>query len=356
MKKNICVVFGGVSPEHEVSLMTAHSVLSNIDRTQFEVYPVGITKAGRWLYYDGDAALLEDGSWERSDRAVPAFLSPSAGEGLIILGGGAPTRVKIDCVFPAMHGEGCEDGAMQGLCKLAGIPCVGPGVGASAASMDKDFTKAIVSRLGIRQAVYRLVTRESFLPESADRETILREIEDFLGDYPYFVKPAGTGSSVGVSKVRDRASLIRGLLDALRYDRKVLVEEFFDGREIETAVMGNADPVVSCCGEIIPGDEFYSYDDKYINGVSDARIPADLPRETSDKVRSWAKAIYQALGCAGLSRVDFFVHKRTGEVCFNEINTLPGFTPISMYPKLFIHGGMTYGGIITELIRLACEG
>ncbi|MBR5389736.1 MAG: D-alanine--D-alanine ligase, partial [Clostridia bacterium] len=260
MKKNICVIFGGVSPEHEVSLMTAHSVLDHIDRTVYEVYPVGITKAGRWLYFDGDLSLLEDGSWEHSERAVPAFLSPSAGEGLVIAGPD-PRRVSIDCVFPAMHGEGCEDGAMQGLCKLAGIPCVGAGVGASAASMDKDFTKAIVGRLGIRQANYVLITREAF---RASPEEQLDRVEQSLGGFPLFVKPAGTGSSVGVSKVRSREALRLGLEEALRYDRKVLVEEFFDGREIETAVIGNADPQVSCCGEIIPGDEFYSYDDKYI--------------------------------------------------------------------------------------------
>lgn len=351
MKKSVCVLFGGMSSEHEVSLMTARSILDNIDRSLFDVYPVGITKSGRWLYFGGAPELLTDSGWENSGSTCPALLSPSVGDGLILHEPLGKRRVAIDCVFPALHGENGEDGAPQGLCQLAGIPCVGAGIGASAVAMDKDFTKAVVSRLGIRQAKYIAIERGGCdAQEAADRA------EKILGGYPVFIKPASTGSSVGVSKAKNRQDFIDGLAHALEFDHKAIVEEFFDGREIEVAVMGNTDLNVSCCGEIIPGEEFYSYADKYVNALSSERIPADLPPETSDAIRKYAAEIYRELGCAGLSRVDFFVHKRTGEVCFNEINTIPGFTPISMYPKLFMHGGMSYPEIITRLITLACEG
>lgn len=350
-KKRICILFGGVSPEHEVSLSTATSILNNIDRSLFKVLPVGITKDGKWYLYTGDVSNLIDGTWETSDEIIPAILSPVRGEGLLVFGKDGVSREKIDCVFPALHGENGEDGSMQGLCSIAGIPCVGAMVAASAVSMDKVLTKAIVSQLGIRQAEYEVVYRYQ---AAQGFESIVDRIESALS-YPVFVKPSNTGSSVGIRKVKHSTELVDAIVEALRYSDKVLVEEFIDGREIEVAVLGNSMPEASVCGEIKPGDEFYTYEDKYINGVATLHIPADLPDDTSEKVRQYACKIYSAIGCAGLSRVDFFVHKTTGEICFNEINTLPGFTPISMYPKLWEYCGIPYPELITRLISLALE-
>jgi len=350
-KKRICILFGGVSPEHEVSLSTATSILNNIDRSLFEIYPVGITKDGKWYLYTGDVSLLADGRWETSGKTVPAILSPVRGDGLLVFENDNVTRIKIDCVFPALHGENGEDGSMQGLCSIAGIPCVGAMVAASAVSMDKVLTKSVVQRLGIRQADYVVITRHE---ASRGFDDIVGRIESAFS-YPVFVKPSNTGSSVGISKAKSSTELVEAIAGALRYSDKVLVEEFFDGREIEVAVLGNDTPQASVCGEIKPGDEFYTYEDKYINGVATLHIPADLPEETSEKVRQYACEIYSAIGCAGLSRVDFFVHKTTGEICFNEINTMPGFTPISMYPKLWEYCGIPYTELITRLIMLALD-
>ncbi|MDR1116690.1 MAG: D-alanine--D-alanine ligase [Oscillospiraceae bacterium] len=349
-KQNVCVLFGGVSPEHEVSLMTAVSILENIDCDRFEVFPVGITREGKWYLYKGDVSEIPGGGWE-SPSLPTAVISPAHDRNLIINSGGVLSLQKLDCVFPALHGANGEDGSIQGLCAIADIPCVGPPVAASAVAMDKSVTKSVVERLGIRQAAFLHVRRHEY---ENDPESVLSRVGSRF-TYPVFVKPSGTGSSVGISKVKS-ADTLRGALDeAFRYDSSLLVEEFFDGREIEVAVLGNNELTVSCCGEIIPGDEFYTYDDKYINGASADRIPAELPRDTAEEIRSRAARIYSAVGCKGLSRIDFFVHKVTNEICFNEINTLPGFTPISMYPKLLIHGGMTYPDIITRLIELSME-
>ncbi len=350
-KLKICLLFGGVSPEHDVSLQTATSILKNIDREQFDVLPVGITSSGKWFLYEGPVNDIEDNSWENYPYLKPAFISPVANEGLLVFEAECIKKERIDCVFPALHGKDGEDGSIQGLCQLANLPCVGSLLTASAVSMDKSMTKAVVNGLGIRQADFILVLESEF---SRHPEKIVKRVVDHF-DFPVFVKPAGTGSSVGISKVKSEGELESAIMLAFEYDSRVLIEEFFNGREIEVAVLGNDDPLVSVCGEIVPGDEFYTYDDKYINGVSVAHIPADIPQETSDNIREAARRIYEANGCAGLSRVDFFVHKHTGEICFNEINTLPGFTDISMYPKLFIYGGISYPEIITRLIHLAVK-
>jgi len=349
MKKTVCVLFGGVSSEHDVSLQTASSILTNIDRELFEVLPVGITREGKWLLCDCSIDDILAGNWQNC--GIPCFLSPSRGDGLVYFENDAQISLHIDCVFPALHGENGEDGTIQGLCALAGLPCVGAGVGGSAVSIDKGTAKAVIDRAGIRQAEYIIVTATDF----ADNCDMALDICEKKFGYPVFVKPSGTGSSVGVSKAKNRDALKTAIIDALKYDNHILVEEFFDGREIEVAILGNARPGASCCGEIIPGDEFYTYDDKYINGVSKSQIPADLPAEVTEKVRSWAVDVYKAVRCRGLARVDFFVNRETNEVCFNEINTLPGFTSISMYPKLIAHGGMTYSALITRLIELALE-
>ena len=328
MKKlSVCVLFGGISPEHEVSLRSAEFVLNSLDPEKFNVFPVGITKNGDWILYTGtDYSLLPTGEWKDYPENRRAAISPVRGQGLLSFEGDCVVREWIDVVFPVLHGENGEDGAMQGLLQMAGIPYVGPHVAASAVAMDKTLTKLVVDQAGIRQAAWMLV-------RSADVDSrvdwVMDQVEKKFA-YPVFVKPAGTGSSVGVSKAADREALKVALLKATAYDTKVLVEEFISGREVEVAVMGNESPVASICGEIDSGAEFYDYDAKYVTDTSVAYIPARIGEDVSEQVRDAAVRIYSAIGCQGLSRVDFFVTYEENRVVFNEINTLPGFTSISM--------------------------
>ena len=353
MKKlSVCILFGGMSPEHEVSLRSAESVLNNIDKEKYNLFPVGITKNGDWILYTGtNYSLLPTGEWERYEHNRRATISPVRGQGLLSFEGDCVVRERIDVVFPVLHGENGEDGAMQGLLQLAGIPYVGPHVAASAVAMDKTLTKLVIDQAGVPQADWQLV-RASELENRMDR---IVEILENRFDYPMFVKPAGTGSSVGVSKAAERESLKDALRSAGIYDEKILVEEFIDGREIEVAVMGNDSPVASVCGEIDSGAEFYDYEAKYITDTSTAYIPARIDEEVEEQVRDYAVQVYKAIGCQGLSRVDFFVTRSDNRVVFNEINTLPGFTSISMYPKLFAASGIPYAQLIDELLNLALE-
>ena len=352
MKKlSVCVLFGGVSPEHAVSLRSAESVLSHLDAEKYNIFPVGITQDGDWVLFGGsDYGMLPAGTWQDCPENRRAAISPVRGQGLLSFENDCVVRERIDVVFPVLHGENGEDGSMQGLLQIAGIPYVGPRVAASAACMDKTITKLIAGRAGIRQAAWQLVTAQD-MRRGAERvaETIERAL-----DYPVFVKPAGTGSSVGVAKARDRAALLAALETALGYDSKVLVEEFIDGQEVEVAVLGNDTPMASVCGEIDSGAEFYDYDAKNILDCAKLYIPARISEDAAEGVREQAIRVYQAMGCRGLSRVDFFV-THDGEVVFNEINTLPGFTSISMYPKLFEASGIPYSELLDQLIALALE-
>ena len=353
MKKlSVCVLFGGLSPEHEVSLRSAESVLNNLNPDKYNIVPVGITKEGDWFLYGGtDYSKLPTGQWLQHEGNRRAAISPIRGQGLLSFEGDCVVRERLDVVFPVLHGENGEDGAMQGLLQLAGIPYVGPHVSASAVSMDKTLTKLVMDHVGIPQAKWQLV-RNSELDHRM--ELILDQLEQKFC-YPMFVKPAGTGSSVGVSKAADRETLKEALLSAGSFDEKILVEEFIHGREIEVAVMGNENPVASICGEIDSGAEFYDYDAKYVTDTSTAYIPARISEEVGEQVRELAVKAYTALGCQGLSRVDFFVTYEDERVVFNEINTLPGFTSISMYPKLFAASGIPYNELVDELLRLALE-
>lgn len=353
MKKlSVCVLFGGISPEHEVSLRSAESVLNHMDPDKYNIFPVGITKEGDWVLYAGtDYSLLPTGQWRDYPLNRRAAISPVRGQGLLSFEGDCVVRERIDVVFPVLHGENGEDGAMQGLLQMAGIPYVGPHVSASAVAMDKTLTKLVADNAGIPQARWQLVRREDL---ESRMDHVIAALEGQFA-YPMFVKPAGTGSSVGVSKAADRESLEAALVSASVYDRKILVEEFIHGREVEVAVMGNDNPVASVCGEIDAGAEFYDYDAKYLTDTSTAYVPARIPEETSEQVRDAAVRIYSAIGCQGLSRVDFFVTYEDNRVVFNEINTLPGFTSISMYPKLFAASGIAYSELIDELLRLAME-
>ena len=354
MKKlSVCILFGGMSPEHEVSLRSAESVLNNIDKEKYNLFPVGITKNGDWILYTGeDYSLLPTGAWERWPENRRAAISPVRGQGLLSFEEDCVVRERIDVVFPVLHGENGEDGAMQGLLQLAGIPYVGPHVAASAVSMDKTLTKLVMDQADIPQAAWQLVRASDLLESKLDR--ILDNLEQKF-DYPMFVKPAGTGSSVGVSKASHRDALAHALISAGQYDEKILVEEFIDGREIEVAVMGNDSPVASVAGEIDSGAEFYDYEAKYITDTSTTYIPARISEEVEEQVREYAVKVYKAIGCQGLSRVDFFVTRKDNRVVFNEINTLPGFTSISMYPKMFAASGIPYTDLLDRLLELAVE-
>ena len=351
-KLNVCVLFGGISPEHEVSLRSAESVLKNLNPEKYNIIPVGITKDGDWIRYGGtDYSELPAGTWMDHADNRRAAISPIRGQGLLCFEGDCVVRELIDVVFPVLHGENGEDGAMQGLLQMAGIPYVGPHVAESAVSMDKTLTKLVADNAGVPQAAWLLV-------RSADlrcrMENIIEQLENRFS-YPVFVKPAGTGSSVGVSKALDREQLQEALTKAGQFDDKILVEEFIHGREVEVAVMGNDSPVASVCGEIDSGAEFYDYDAKYITDTSVAYIPARIDEAVAEQVREQAVKIYSAIGCKGLSRVDFFVTYEDDRVVFNEINTLPGFTSISMYPKLFAASGIPYDELLDRLLELALE-
>lgn len=351
-KTNVCILFGGMSPEHEVSLRSAESVLNNIDKAAYNVLAVGITKEGDWILFGGDDySQLPSGAWKEHPGNTRCAISPVRGQGLLCFEEQGVVRQQVDVVFPVLHGENGEDGAMQGLLQLAGIPYVGPHIAASAVAMDKTLTKLVVDHAGVPQAAWQLVRRGDL---NNHMENTLDTLE-LRFRYPMFVKPAGTGSSVGVSKATSRKALEAALLAAAEFDDKILVEEFIRGREIEVAVMGNETAVASICGEIDSGADFYDYDAKYVTDTSTAYIPARISESVGEIVREAAVKVYKAIGCQGLSRVDFFVTYEEERVVFNEINTLPGFTSISMYPKLFAASGIPYTKLIDELLSLAME-
>ena len=353
MKKlSVCVLFGGVSPEHEVSLRSAEYVLNTIDKEKYNVFPVGITKEGDWMLFAGtDYSMLPAGTWQNHEGNRRAAISPVRGQGLLSFENDCAMRERIDVVFPVMHGENGEDGSIQGLLQIAGIPYVGPHVASSAVCMDKTMTKLVVDLIGVRQAAWQLVTKNGF---ARDAKGTMDAVEERF-DYPVFVKPAGTGSSVGVSKAKNRAELEEAIFAALKYDAKVLVEEFICGREVEVAVLGNETPVASIPGEIDSGADFYDYDAKYVTDTSTAYIPARIPEAVQEQIRKEAVKVYKAIGCHGLSRVDFFATYAENRIVFNEINTLPGFTSISMYPKMFGASGIPFTQLIDKLLNRAME-
>ncbi len=341
-------MFGGRSAEYEVSLISAYNILSNIDRDKYDIHMLGVTRDGAWKYYSGNTEDIKNDKWQ--DAACPAMLVPDYGSKTLLICDGEMHSLHIDVVIPIMHGSYCEDGRLQGLFDICGLPYVGPGCLSSAVCMDKTVTKHILNNFDIPQAKHICLDAKT-ANESID--TCISEVESIFG-YPVFVKPANAGSSVGTGKAFDRESLSHAIRSAAKIDCKIIVEEYIKAREIEVAVMGNDNIKVSRCGEIDPGSEYYDYDTKYKTDTSRAYIPARIPAEAEAQIRKYAETIYKTLDCRGLSRVDFF-YTDTGRIVFNEINTLPGFTSISMYPKLFMNEGMRYGEIIDALIELALE-
>lgn len=358
-KKRVAIIFGGQSSEHEVSRVSAQSVIENIDKNKYDVTMIGITKEGKWLTYDGPADKIGSGEWQEiaqkariNKETVPAH-SGSTVNNTVRSIFGEDGKAPIDVVFPVLHGCNGEDGTIQGLFELAGIPYVGCGVLGSSVGMDKAYTKIIFEKEGLPQGDYLVFSRKQI---NLQIEDVIKAVETKL-TYPCFVKPSNAGSSVGVNKASNRDELIKALNIAAKNDRRVLVEEFINGREIECAVLGNDNPEASPVGEVIPCKDFYDYEAKYqVGDDSKVVIPAEnLPAETAEKIREYAVRAFKCLDCAGLSRVDFFVHKVTGEIFINEINTLPGFTKISMYPKLWAVSGIQYSELIDRLIQLAFE-
>jgi D-alanine-D-alanine ligase len=363
----VAVIFGGRSGEHEVSLTSAQAIIRALEARpeKYEVLLIGITKEGRWLIggnplqallaaVQGQPALLASAVAEASVAA-----DPGAG-GLVLLPkrAGVPEPAApgdgraIDVVFPVLHGPYGEDGTVQGLLELADVPYVGAGVLASAVGMDKALMKAVFRQAGLPVLDYRVILRRRWLERP---QAIEDEIEREFG-YPVFVKPANLGSSVGVSKVHDRSELRPAIAEAARHDRKILVERAApDCREIEVSVLGNDDPIASVPGEIVPHREFYDYSAKYLEEGTQLIIPARLPASTAERVRELAIAAFKAIDCAGMARVDFFVSRDGRAVWVNEINTIPGFTPISMYPKLWEASGIPFPELVDRLIELALE-
>lgn len=349
-KIKVAVIFGGVSSEHEVSLVTATHIIQNIPADKYEVVCIGITKKGRWLYFPGDIKLIATGEWEKHPDCVPAVLSPDPiHRGFIKFMDGGYSIQKVDVIFPALHGKNGEDGTIQGLFELAQIPYVGCGVAASADCMDKEITHTILNDNGIKTAKFCTVRR----PDLSHLNTKCKEIADKLG-FPLFIKPANCGSSVGINKATNLDELDDAIKYAFTHDKKVIVEEFIKGKEIECAVFGNDSPFASIPGEVVPSKEFYDYEDKYVLGSTKLFIPARIDEKYINRIRETAVKAYQALGCSGLARVDFFLTDK-GEVYLNEPNTMPGFTPISMYPKLMDNMGIKYPELIDNLITIACE-
>lgn len=350
-KVRVGIIFGGKSAEHEVSLQSAKNVIDAIDKDKYEVMLIGIDKEGKWHVNHESQFLLNAENpkliqLNRSNEGIA--LIPGQEKNQLISAADTQSLGQVDVIFPILHGPLGEDGTVQGLLKLANLPFVGASVLGSAISMDKDVAKRLLRDAGIASADFITVTRGTL------KDLTYEEIEAKLG-VPFFVKPANLGSSVGVSKVRSRAEFDAAMQEAFKYDHKVLIEEFIQGREIECSVLGNEEPIVSVPGEILPQQDFYSYEAKYIDEHGAIlQIPAKLPEDTVAQMQEIAVHAYRTLCCEGMARVDFFL-REDGQILVNEINTIPGFTRISMYPKLWEASGISYSELINRLIALAIE-
>ncbi len=346
-KKTVGILFGGVSSEHDISTISAKGIISNINKEKYNLVLIGITKDGEWYLFDDDVEMLPNDNWLTSKSLKKAFISPDTSIHGVVTEDGK--KIYLDAVFPVLHGKNGEDGTMQGLLQLAQIPFVGCDSTSSGVCMDKGVTNAVLDAYNIAQAKWYAFTNYDY--NKNPNECLENAIEK-LG-FPIFVKPANAGSSVGISKATNKEELEKGIEIAFKEDKKVVLEEFVDGFEVECAVLGNEEPVAGEVGRVLAAAEFYDFDAKYNNPESKTLIPADLPKEKRDEIRVEALRAYKALGCEGLSRVDFFVRKDDEKILLNEINTIPGQTPISMYPKLFEAVGVQYDELIDRLIELA---
>lgn len=349
IKQNVMLMFGGISGEYDVSLKSVSSIYSHINKEKYNIYIVGITREGQWIHYDGGIDNILNDTWMNYGvEGTEINLIPVKGKqvGLTLSNG---KHIDIDVIFPVLHGPYGEDGKIQGLFEISKIPYVGCGVLASSVGMDKLVCKNVFSQIGLPQVSYTYTTKYMF---DINRENELNKIESKL-NYPIFIKPANMGSSVGISKAVDRETLLSGIEEALKYDSRIVIEQGVNVREIEVAVLGNEEVKASIAGEIIPAKDFYDYNDKYIDGASVIQIPAKIEDNIMDRIRAMAIKAYTGIDAKGLSRVDFFIDKDNGNIYINEINTLPGFTNISMYPQMWESSGLSYSELIDELIVLA---
>jgi D-alanine-D-alanine ligase len=345
------VFFGGRSGEHEVSLLSARSVINALDTERYTIVEVGITKRGEWLAGPGALEAFEHGD---TSNLIPVIMIPEPGKFCLYKrteGQVFEPFTAIDIVFPVLHGTFGEDGTLQGLFELAEIPYVGAGVLGSAVAMDKGLFKHVMKAHGLPVLDWIVISDVEF---KADRDAVLDQAEA-IGSYPLFTKPANMGSSVGITRCENRSDLVEGLNDALQYDRRIVIEHGIQGREIELSLLGNEDPEASVAGEVIPSDVFYSYKAKYVDDDSDLIIPANIPNDVAESARKIAIQAYKAIDCAGMARVDFLLDTETDRLYLNEINTIPGFTKISMYPKLWEASGLSYAGLLDRLIELGLE-
>ncbi|MEM7194182.1 MAG: D-alanine--D-alanine ligase family protein [Pseudomonadota bacterium] len=355
-KLNLGILFGGRSCEHEVSVTSAKSMLESVNQDKYNIHLIGIDKDGHWHLGDSIEQLIQSrevrrvSSEPRSTASDLVCLQTCNNGNLEAIDNTSTSIAKLDVVFPMLHGTFGEDGTIQGLFELAGIPYVGCGVAASAIAMDKALAKQVFSAAGIPQAPCEILHYGDWLEHG---QNVIPKVEQKLG-YPMFVKPANMGSSVGVSKAANRNVLVTGIEHAFEFDNKVVVESSMENcHEVECSVLGNNRPIASLVGEILPGAEFYNYETKYLDDKSETRIPADIPENIADAVRDLAIRAFRAIDGSGLSRVDFFVNRENHAIYLNEINTLPGFTPISMYPKMWQASGINYPDLIDQLIELA---
>lgn len=354
MKLKIGVLFGGRSGEHEVSLKSAASVMEALDKDKYNIIPIGISREGAWFTGENVLEALSSGSVPGENLPIAIIPDPNTG-GFMYLSErkGSPGShfEKIDVVFPVLHGTYGEDGTVQGLLELAGIPYVGPGVLAASAGMDKIVMKMVLQQAGLPVGKYLYFLRKEW---EKDKKKHLKKIKEELG-YPCFIKPANLGSSVGISKADCEEELIKGVEEAALFDRRIIIEEAIPGKEIEVSVLGNDEPAASVPGEIVPSSDFYDYRAKYIDDRSELFIPARIGPALTSKAQELAVRTFKALDCSGMGRVDFFVDNKTQKIIVNEINTIPGFTQISMYPKLWEASGVPYGQLLDRLIKLALE-
>lgn len=358
-KLRIGLVFGGRSGEHEVSLASARSVMENLDREKYDVVPIGITKEGSWLLGTEPAHLMaaEQSVGEEADDGTQTTAVTLTGDPrlrrLIPVQGGEKLHDNgaLDVIFPVLHGTYGEDGTLQGLLEMANVPYVGCGVLGAALGMDKEKMKIVFQAIGLPNVDYLVYRRNEW---ERSPESIMDAIEQRLG-YPCFVKPVNLGSSVGINKAHDRVELAHAMQIAAEYDRKIIIEHGINCREFECAVLGNDEPIVSVVGEVVASNEFYDYNAKYLDNQSQVIIPANIPQATAEEIRRQASKAFLALDLSGLARVDFFLEKESGQVYINEVNTLPGFTEISMYPKLWEASGLPYPQLLDRLIELAIE-
>jgi D-alanine-D-alanine ligase len=358
-KIRVGLVFGGRSGEHEVSLASATSVMANLDKEKYDVVPIGITREGSWLLGTEPARLMaadqyvgEETGENTQTTAVTLTGDPRLRRLIPLEGNEALSdNGALDVIFPVLHGTYGEDGTLQGMLEMANVPYVGCGVLGAALGMDKEKMKIVFQAIGLSNVDYLVYRRNEW---ERSPETIIEAIEQRLG-YPCFVKPVNLGSSVGINKAHDRVELEHAMHVAAEYDRKIIIERGINCREFECAVLGNDEPIASVIGEVVASNEFYDYNAKYLDNKSQVIIPANIPQAVSEEIRRQAMAAFLALDLSGLARVDFFMEKETGRIYINEVNTMPGFTQISMYPKLWEASGLPYAELLDRLIELAIE-